>query len=833
MAEQTKSSSINWGKGVSILLLLAFALILSLATVSAAEPMRAHPALLKLAQQRPNDKVRVIIQQKALDKMPAQAVEKAGGRKLKDLPLINGHVAELPLRAVQALSRSQGVRWVSFDAPVRSTAVSSWTVRDTFDTVSYKNDNGTTKWATNWVETGDDNTPSGGAITIKSDSLCPAGGYCLAFQANNQRSIARSVNLANASTAQLVFSFKFVASGGTVVLEVSSNDGASWTTLQTFSASVSTTSQFDLTPYKSATTKIRFRVSSPGGSWLYVDNLGIGYNTTTSDPYTPVDTFADEFASIAYNGSNGTKSWTSNTWTELGESDGVNAGKVRAVSSSKCYAGNCLRIGGQNVSIKDVGAKRKVDLSQAFRATLSFQYRRDVTYATSASVSVQVSSNGSTWTTLATYTFGGIDLATVSQSFDITAYKSATTYIRFIGSGTAGASSGYGYLYVDDVQITYTIPSAAVRATRVDQLKAETPALNGQGITVAVVDSGIANHTDLQSRIIGAVNYSSTSSGTDDENGHGTFVAGIIGGNGSLSNGARYGVAPNVNLLNVRVSNVLGGSYTSDVVDALQWIYNNRNNYNIKVVNLSLNSLVPESYHTSPLSAAVEILWFNKIVVVVSAGNNGTGSGPVTLLPPANDPFVITVGATDDKATASISDDVMNAFSAYGTTESGFAKPDLVAPGKSLVSPLASTSVYAWINYLLNRVDADYFRMSGTSASAAVVSGAAALLLQDEPTLNPDQVKYRLMATANKSWSGYNSAKAGAGYLDVYAAVKGTTTQTANTGIAASNLLFTGSNPAAWDSVDWGSVDWGSVDWGSVDWGSVDWGSVDWGSWRP
>jgi serine protease AprX len=386
---------------------------------------------------------------------------------------------------------------------------------------------------------------------------------------------------------------------------------------------------------------------------------------------------------------------------------------------------------------------------------------------------------------------------------------------------------------VDDVQITYTIPSAAVRATRVDQLKAETPALNGQGITVAVVDSGIANHTDLQSRIIGAVNYSSTSSGTDDENGHGTFVAGIIGGNGSLSNGARYGVAPNVNLLNVRVSNVLGGSYTSDVVDALQWIYNNRNNYNIKVVNLSLNSLVPESYHTSPLSAAVEILWFNKIVVVVSAGNNGTGSGPVTLLPPANDPFVITVGATDDKATASISDDVMNAFSAYGTTESGFAKPDLVAPGKSLVSPLASTSVYAWINYLLNRVDADYFRMSGTSASAAVVSGAAALLLQDEPTLNPDQVKYRLMATANKSWSGYNSAKAGAGYLDVYAAVKGTTTQTANTGIAASNLLFTGSNPAAWDSVDWGSVDWGSVDWGSVDWGSVDWGSVDWGSWRP
>ena len=119
--------------------------------------------------------------------------------------------------------------------------------------------------------------------------------------------------------------------------------------------------------------------------------------------------------------------------------------------------------------------------------------------------------------------------------------------------------------------------------------------------------------------------------------------------------------------------------------------------------------------------------------------------------------------------------------------------------------------------------------------SAPIVSGAAALLLEDEPNLTPDQVKYRLKATANKTWAGYNATTAGAGYLDIYAAVNGTTTQSANTGLTASQLLWTGTNPVQWGSVQWGSVQWGSVQWGSVQWGSVQWGSVQWGSdyWGP
>jgi hypothetical protein len=109
------------------------------------------------------------------------------------------------------------------------------------------------------------------------------------------------------------------------------------------------------------------------------------------------------------------------------------------------------------------------------------------------------------------------------------------------------------------------------------------------------------------------------------------------------------------------------------------------------------------------------------------------------------------------------------------------------------------------------------------------------LLLQDEPGLTPDLVKYRLMATANKSWTGYNATKSGAGYLDIYAAVRGTTTNNANTGVMASQLLTTGTAPITWGSVGWNSVGWNSVGWNSVGWNSVGWNSVGWNSdyWGP
>jgi serine protease AprX len=364
-----------------------------------------------------------------------------------------------------------------------------------------------------------------------------------------------------------------------------------------------------------------------------------------------------------------------------------------------------------------------------------------------------------------------------------------------------------------------------------------TPKRQGTGVGVAVVDAGINWQQDLytkfgQNRVVANVRFNTDYNQTTFDNfGHGSHIAGIVGGNGSASNGKYIGVAPNSNIINVKVANDDGSATTATVVAGLQWVLEHRTQYNIRVVNLSLNSTVSESYNINPLNAAVEILWFNGIVVVVSAGNGGNGA----LYPPANDPFVITVGATDDEGTSNLSDDVVTNFSAYGTTQDGFAKPDLVAPGRNIISLMGNVNGVIPTQHPANRVDNTYFRMSGTSMSAPMVSGAVALLLEDEPNLNPDQVKYRLIATANKSWSGYTAAKAGAGCLDIYAAVYGTTTQTANTGTTASQLLWTGSTPPAWNSVQWGSVQWGSVQWGSVQWGSVQWGSVQWGSdyWGP
>jgi serine protease AprX len=362
-----------------------------------------------------------------------------------------------------------------------------------------------------------------------------------------------------------------------------------------------------------------------------------------------------------------------------------------------------------------------------------------------------------------------------------------------------------------------------------DRLWNEAPKyLQGQGIGVAVVDSGIQYGSDMytekgQLRVVASINVNNGyNQNIFDQYGHGLHVAGIVGGNGRALNGAYIGVAPKASLINVKVSDENGAANASNVVAGLQWINDNRNLYNIRVVNLSLNSSVAESYHTNPLDAAVEILWFNKITVVVSSGNIGKNA----LFPPANDPFVITVGATDDRGTLSTADDLLASYSGYGKTNDGFDKPDLVAPGTNIVSLTYPGTVLAQ-QHPDHIVSGGYFRMSGTSMSAPMVSGAIALLLQSEPNLTPDQVKYRLMATARLFDS---NKRAGAGYINIYAAVHTSTTQSANTGIVVSKLLTSGSNPVNWNSVNWNSVNWNSVNWNSVNWNSVNWNSVNWNS---
>jgi serine protease AprX len=384
---------------------------------------------------------------------------------------------------------------------------------------------------------------------------------------------------------------------------------------------------------------------------------------------------------------------------------------------------------------------------------------------------------------------------------------------------------------------TSKLVNAYISAIGANQVWNVSPYIQGKGIGVAVIDSGVNPNGDLYTvmgvnRQIANVRFNSDyNQSTFDGYGHGTHVAGIIGGDGSESSGKYIGVAPMANIINVKVSNDDGSARMTDIVAGLQWVYEHKTAYNIRVVNLSLNSTVAESYNTSPLDAAVEILWFNGVVVVVSAGNKGSEA----IYPPANDPFVITVGAVNDKGTATLTDDSLASFSAYGTSENGAVKPDLVAPGTDIIARLVNQNMGLAAAHPANKVGNQYFKMSGTSMAAPMVSGAVALLLQDEPELTPDQVKYRLMATANSTWPGYIAHKMGAGYLDIYAAVYGNTTEAANSGIVPSQLLATGPDAidfvsVGWNSVGWNSVGWNSVGWNSVGWNSVGWNSVGWNS---
>ncbi|HET9224426.1 MAG TPA: S8 family peptidase, partial [Roseiflexaceae bacterium] len=378
---------------------------------------------------------------------------------------------------------------------------------------------------------------------------------------------------------------------------------------------------------------------------------------------------------------------------------------------------------------------------------------------------------------------------------------------------------------------TSRLKSAFITTIGADRVWNQSPKyLQGQGIGVAIVDSGINPQDDFytimgRNRLVAAINYNEGyNQHVYDVYGHGNHVAGLIGGRGARSNGAYIGVAPGVDLINVKVTDDQGAATMSNVIRGLQWIYDNRARYNIRVVNVSMNSSVAESYHVNPLDAALEVLWFSGVVVVASAGNNATSG---VLYPPANDPFVITVGATNDKGTPDVGDDSLAPFSAYGVTAEGIAKPDLVAPGTNLVSLMSAGNTELARKYPNNVVETWYFRMSGTSMAAPVVAGAVALLLQDEPNLTPHQVKYRLMATARRFDT---PGRAGAGYLDVAAAVNGTTTETANNGVAISKLAWqwAGGTASSWSSVNWASVNWASVNWASVNWASVNWASDHW-----
>jgi serine protease AprX len=358
--------------------------------------------------------------------------------------------------------------------------------------------------------------------------------------------------------------------------------------------------------------------------------------------------------------------------------------------------------------------------------------------------------------------------------------------------------------------------------------------------TIAVVDSGIdASRSDFGSRVIANVNLSTLSGNSaGDGRGHGTMVAGIAAGSAS----GRTGVAPRAKLVSIDVMDDQGMARTSDVIAAADWILANKAKYGIRVANFSLHSAMPSSFMFDPLAKAVERLWFNNVVVVAAAGNYGSSSGPSGVyFAPANDPFVITVGATDTGKSVSTYDDVAAPWSSYGYTLDGFAKPDLSAPGRYMVGPVpASSTLYS------ERPDhvaaTGYMELSGTSFATPVVSGVAALILGRHPDWTADQVKGALMLGA-KYLPNARTLSVGVGEVNAPRSIEMYSAPNPNAALSAfvatdsasGQLAFNAASwadkaksDASWASASWASASWATASWSSASWASASWAAASW-----
>ena len=371
--------------------------------------------------------------------------------------------------------------------------------------------------------------------------------------------------------------------------------------------------------------------------------------------------------------------------------------------------------------------------------------------------------------------------------------------------------------------------------------------VTGRGVGVAILDSGIAPHPDLAGRIVAAVDFTSgRNSGTlvapADPGGHGTHVAGLVAGDGTASGGLYTGVAPGANLIDVRVIGASGATNISTLIAGMQWVLAHRAEYNIRVVNLSAGGPATTTYRNDPLATAAEVLVFAGITVVVSAGNEGPKERTITS--PGTDPYVITVGGIDDSGTVTTADDALASWSSRGLTPiDGLAKPDIVAPGRKIVS-LRSTGSTLDLE-LPDRVVAGldplapaYFRLSGTSMASPVVAGVVALMLERSPSLMPAQVKDRLKGTATALAYGYPEAT-GSGMVNAPAAVAAADQMPSadapvSTGFASEMLPLLYGQPIAWrdltlnGGVDSSGVPWSDVSWSNVTWDALTWQNLNW-----
>jgi serine protease AprX len=343
----------------------------------------------------------------------------------------------------------------------------------------------------------------------------------------------------------------------------------------------------------------------------------------------------------------------------------------------------------------------------------------------------------------------------------------------------------------------------------------ESLGLDGSGVGVAIIDSGVTSwHDDLGSdRVVHFADFVDFQPQAYDDYGHGTHVAGIIAGSGYDSNGARRGIAPAANLIVLKVLDGEGFGYISNVIAAIDYAVAHRQEFNIRVINLSVAAGVYESYTSDPLTLAAKRAVEAGVVVVTAAGNLGRNAqgqlqyGGITA--PGNAPWVLTVGASSHNGTVTRTDDTMASFSSRGPSYIDYsAKPDIVAPGVGIESLadgsslLFATHPTARLWGTIDTATQPYLSLTGTSMSAPVVAGTVALMFQANPTLTPNLVKAILQYTAEHK-SRYNDLTQGAGFLNARGAVLLAKLLAAGESVPAES---SGIDPTAWNRhINWGN----------------------------
>ena len=321
----------------------------------------------------------------------------------------------------------------------------------------------------------------------------------------------------------------------------------------------------------------------------------------------------------------------------------------------------------------------------------------------------------------------------------------------------------------------FSVTNAATGATQVWSGIAGLGGYTGRGIGVAVIDSGVTAHAALRGRVVAEFDFTGKQGSPVDKFGHGTHVAGIVAGNDT---GDYAGIAPGAHIVSLRVLGSDGSGDTSDVISAIDWAIEHRSQFALRIINLSLGHPIFESYRDDPLCQAVQRAVDAGMVVVAAAGNFGkTEDGrPIVggVISPGNSPAALTVGALNTVATPQRSDDVMATYSSRGPTFiDGVLKPDVAAPGNKIAGP-AAPGAYLTQTYPERIVSGEgsqaYIELSGTSMAAAVVSGAAALLLEANPALTPADTKLVLQLTSSPV-AGAGLIEAGAGSVNAAAAV--------------------------------------------------------------